>query len=130
AGAGEGVEAARAARGRLAAYPGGREVGWARAALVQALLDPDDYPAARDEARKLEQADKNSPLIVPVRLLMSRWATEKARADQAREINDDLLARNLDAPTRAYVLLLSAETSRLAGQVAEARDRFELARRA
>jgi TolA-binding protein len=128
--AGQPLDAAKAYRGMLSAYPRAREASWARAGLVQALLDLDDYAAARDEAKKLEQADRNGPLVVPVRLLMSRWATDKARLDEAREINDDLLARTLDPATRSYVLALSAETSRLNRQLDEARDRFELVRTA
>jgi TolA-binding protein len=128
--AGQPLDAAKSYRGMLSAYPRSREAPWARAGLVQALLDLDDYAAARDEAKKLEQADRNGPLVVPVRLLMSRWATEKARLDEAREINDDLLARTLDPATRSYVLTMSAETSRLNRQIDEARDRFELVRTA
>ncbi len=128
--AGQPLDAAKAYRGMLSAYPRSREAPWARAGLVQALLDLDDYAAARDEAKKLEQTDRSGPLVVPVRLLMSRWATEKARLDEAREINDDLLARTLDPATRSYVLTLSAETSRLNRQIDEARDRFELVRTA
>jgi TolA-binding protein len=128
--AGQPLDAAKSYRGMLSAYPRSREAPWARAGLVQALLDLDDYAAARDEAKKLEQADRNGALVVPVRLLMSRWATEKARLDEAREINDDLLARTLDPATRSYVLTLSAETSRLNRQIDEARDRFELVRTA
>jgi TolA-binding protein len=126
--AGQPLDAAKAYRGMLSAYPRAREASWARAGLVQALLDLDDYTAARDEAKKLEQADQSGPLVVPVRLLMSRWATGKARLDEAREINDDLLARTLDPATRSYVLTLSAETSRLNRQLDEARDRFQLVR--
>ena len=126
--AGQPLEAAKAYRGLLSAYPKSREAVWARAGLVQALLDLDDYPAAREEAKKLEAMDRTSPLVVPVRLLISRWATEKGRFDEAREINDELLARTLDPATRSYVLMLSAEASRANGQVAEARDRFELVR--
>lgn len=128
--AGQPLDAAKAYRGMLSAYPRSREAPWARAGLVQALLDLDDYTGARDEAKKLEQADRSGALVVPVRLMMSRWATEKARLDEAREINDDLLARTLDPATRSYVLTLSAETSRLNRQIDEARDRFELVRTA
>jgi TolA-binding protein len=128
--AGQSLDAAKAYRGMLSAYPRSREASWARAGLVQALLDLDDYTAARDEAKKLEQAAPTGPLVLPVRLLMSRWATEKARVDEAREINDDLLARTLPPATRSYVLTLSAETSRLNRQLDEARDRFELVRTA
>ena len=126
--AGQPLEAAKAYRGLLSAYPQSKEAAWARAGLVQALLDLDDYPAAREEAKKLEAMNRTGALVVPVRLLISRWATEKGRFDEAREINDELLARTLDPATRSYVLALSAEASRAGGQVAEARDRFELVR--
>lgn len=126
--AGQPLEAAKAYRGLLSAYPQSKQVAWARAGLVQALLDLDDYPAAREEAKKLEAMDRAGALVVPVRLLISRWATEKGRFDEAREINDELLARTLDPATRSYVLALSAEASRAGGQVGEARDRFELVR--
>jgi tetratricopeptide (TPR) repeat protein len=128
--AGQPLEAAKAYRGLLSAYPQSREAGWARAGLVQALLDLDDYPAAREEARKLEASNRAGALVVPTRLLISRWATERGRFDEAREINDELLARTLDPATRSYVLALSAEASRAGGQVGEARDRFELVRQA
>lgn len=126
--AGQPLEAAKAYRGLLSAYPKSREAVWARAGLVLALLDLDDYPAARDEAKKLEAADQTGTLAVPARLLISRWATENGRLDEAKEINDELLARTLDPATRSYVLALSAEASRAGGQVGEARDRFELVR--
>ncbi|HSB40922.1 MAG TPA: tetratricopeptide repeat protein, partial [Methylomirabilota bacterium] len=128
--AGQPLEAAKAYRGLLSAYPQSREAVWARAGLVQALIDLDDYTAAREEAKKVEAMDRGGTLAVPARLLISRWATEKERFDEAREINDELLARTLDPATRSYVLTLSAEASRVGGQVAEARDRFELVRRA
>jgi TolA-binding protein len=128
--AGQPLEAAKAYRGLLSAYPQSREAVWARAGLVQALIDLDDYAAAREEAKKVEAMDRAGTLAVPARLLISRWATEKERFDEAREINDELLARTLDPATRSYVLTLSAEASRAGGQVAEARDRFELVRRA
>ncbi|HYB69362.1 MAG TPA: tetratricopeptide repeat protein, partial [Candidatus Bathyarchaeia archaeon] len=126
--AGQPLEAVKAYRALLSAYPMSREVVWARVGLVQALLDLDDYAGARDEAKKLEQADRTGALAVPVRLLMSRWATERNRPTEAREIDDDLLARNLDPATRSYVLLLSAESSRQAGQAPEAHGRFEVVR--
>lgn len=128
--AGQPLEAAKAYRGMLSAYPQSREVPWARAGLVEALLDLDDFPAARDEAKKLEAADRSGVLGLPVRMRMSRWATEKGRYETAAEINDELLARNLDPATRSYVLVLSAEANRLAGQVDEARNRFGLVRQA
>ncbi|HKA63068.1 MAG TPA: tetratricopeptide repeat protein [Methylomirabilota bacterium] len=128
--AGQPLEAVKTYRGMLSAYPQSPEAPWARAGLAQALLDLDDFPGALDEAKKLEQTNRSGPLVIPTRLLLSRWAAEKGKVDEAREINDDLLARNLDPATRSYVLLLSAEASRLGGQASDARDRFQLVRNA
>ena len=127
---GQPLEAVKTYRGMLSAYPQSKEAPWARAGLVQALLDLDDFPGALDEAKKLEQTNRSGPLVTPTRLLLSRWAAEKGKVEEAREINDDLLARNLDPATRSYVLLLSAEASRLGGQASDARDRFQLVRNA
>ena len=125
---GQPLEAVKAYRGMLSAYPQSREAAWARLGLVEALLDLDDFAAALEETRKLEQANRTGPLVLPARLLLSRWAAEKGRVDEAREINEALLASNLDTATRSYVLVLSAETGRVGGQAAEARDRFGLVR--
>ena len=51
--AGQPLEAVKTYRGLLAAYPRTAEAAWARAGLVRALLDLDDYAAARAEARLL-----------------------------------------------------------------------------
>ena len=48
--AGQPLEAVKTYRGLLTAYPRTAEAAWARAGLVRALLDLDDYPAARAEA--------------------------------------------------------------------------------
>lgn len=125
---GQPLEAAKAYRAFLSAYPNSPEVLWGRVGLVQALLDLDDFAAAREEWARLDAADRTGALSQSTLLAMSRWATEKVRPDEAGQANDDLLARSLQPPTRAYVLLLSAEVARRAGQTGEARDRFELAR--
>jgi TolA-binding protein len=126
--AGQPLEAVKTYRALLSAYPQSLEALWARAGLVQALLDLDDYPAAREEARQLAAANRSDMLALPTLLLMSRWLTEKVRPDEARELNGNLLARNLEPTTRAYVLVLGAEVARRAGKFDEARDGFELVR--
>ena len=126
--AGQPLEAVKSYRGLLVAYPRTREAPWARAGLVRALLDLDDFGAARDEAQRLEALDTKGPLVVPVRLLLARHVVEKKLTGEAEAIFTELLGLDLDPPTRAYALTLSAESLRQAGQTAEARDRFVGAR--
>lgn len=128
--AGQPLESAKTYRAFLSAYPASREVLWGRVGLVLALLDLDDFAAAREEWTRLNAADRTGALSQATLIAMSRWAAVKARPEQAGQVNDDLLARSLQPATRAYVLLLSAETARRAGQPGEARDRFELVRSA
>jgi tetratricopeptide (TPR) repeat protein len=126
--AGQPLEAVKSYRGLLTAYPRTREAPWARAGLVRALLDLDDFSAARDEARQLEALDKKGPLVLPTRLLLARHVVEKNLTAEAEALFTDLLGLELEPPTRAYVLALSAESLRQGGQTAEARDRFVAAR--
>ena len=124
--AGQPLAAVQNYRGVMSAYPKMPEILWARAGLVLALLDLDDYAAALDEAQKLDAADKEGALGLPVLLAVDRWATEKRRADEARALEQGLLARNLEPATRAYVLLMGGEAEYQAGQMSEARSLFEL----
>jgi tetratricopeptide (TPR) repeat protein len=124
--AGEPLAAVQTYRGMMSAYPKMPEIPWARAGLVLALLDLDDYAAALDEARGLDAADKTGALGLPALLAVDRWATEKNRADDARALEQELLGRTLEPATRAYVLLLAGEVERNAGQLSDARSRFEL----
>jgi TolA-binding protein len=126
--AGQPLEAVKTYRGLLTAYPRTGEARWARAGLVRALLDLDDFPAARDEARLLETADRTGTLALPVRLLLARYVVDKSLTAEAETLHTELLGLNLEAPTRAYVLALSGESLRRAGQTTEARDRFVGAR--
>src|SRR5262249_33251670 len=59
--AGRPQDSVKTYRTLLGAYPNTSEASWARLGLVQALLDVDDYAAARDEARRLEAADPKGP---------------------------------------------------------------------
>ena len=123
--AGEPLAAVQAYRGVMSAYPKMPEMLWARAGLVLALLDLDDYAAALDEARRLDAADKTGVLGLPVLLAVDRWAVEKRRADESRALEQEILGRTLEPATRAYVLLLAGELERDAGQPSDARGRFE-----
>ena len=126
--AGQPLDAVSAYRTVLAAYANTPEAPWARAGLVQALLDLDDYQAAQEAARQLEAADRGRTFSLPTWLLVRQWLADKSRHDEARALDDDLLARTLDPPTRAWVLVVSADQARQSGQPDEARNRFELVR--
>jgi TolA-binding protein len=126
--AGQPKEAIAAYRRLLTGYPRASEAPWARLGLVQALLDIDDYQAAREEARQLEATDRNSPLALPAWLLMRRWLADKSKPEEARALDENLLARTLEPDTRAWVLLMSADLARQSGQVDDARSRLELVR--
>ena len=93
-----------------------------------ALLDQNDYAAAREEAKRLEASNKTSPLVPPTLLSLRRWAADKGMVEEGQALDTDLLARTLEPETRAWVLLLSGELARQAGNVGEARDRLELVR--
>jgi TolA-binding protein len=124
--AGQPLAAVQAYRGVMSAYPKMPEILWARAGLALAFLDLDDYAAALAEARTLDAADKTGTLGLPVLLAVDRWAVEKRRADDSRALEQEILGRTLEPATRAYVLLLAGEGERAAGQMSEARGRFEL----
>ncbi|MBI2528040.1 MAG: tetratricopeptide repeat protein [Candidatus Rokubacteria bacterium] len=126
--AGQPLEAVKIYRGLLTAYPQMTERLWARAGLVQALLDLDDGAGAAAEASQLDAADRKGTLALPAALLVGRWAAERQRPDEAQAVLQELLGRSLEPDVRAYVLVLSGEVARRAGQLAEARERFEAAR--
>jgi len=124
--AGEPLAAVQTYRGLLSAYPKTPEILWVRAGLVLALLDLGDSAGALAEARTLDAADKAGTLGLPAILAVDRWLTEKHRADEARALEQEILGRNLEPAARSYVLLLGGEVERDAGQLSEARSRFEL----
>lgn len=128
--AGQPADAVRAYRALLSAYPQSASAPWARAGLVQALLDQNDFAAAREEAKRLEASSKTSPLVLPTLLSLRRWAADKGKVEEGQALDTDLLARTLEPETRAWVLLLSGELARQAGNAGEARDRLELVRSA
>ena len=124
--ASEPLAAVQTYRGLLSAYPKMPEVLWARAGLALALLDLGDSAAALDEARILDTADRQGTLGLPVIIAAYRWLAEKQKADEARALEQEILGRNLEPATRSYVLLLGGEVEQSAGQLSEARSRFEL----
>jgi len=126
--AGQPADAIKAYRELLSAYSQSPSAPWARAGMAQALLDQNDFPAAREEAKRLEAMSKTSPLVLPTLLSLRRFAADKGRNEEAQALDTELLARTLEPETRAWVLLLSGQLARQGGNVGEARDRFELVR--
>jgi TolA-binding protein len=132
--AGQPLEAVKTYRGLLGAYPRTAEAPWVRAGLVRALLDLDDFAAAREEARRLQSSgrpgDATGSLALPTLLLLARHAVDKNRPEEAQPLLTELLGMQLGASPRAYVLVLSGESLRQAGQATDARDRFDAVRQA
>src|SRR5262249_51724358 len=126
--AGQPADAVKAYRALLSAYPGAPEAPWARVGLVRALLDLGDYPAAREEASKLNAADRSGTFSVPAWLMIRQSLAVTPRGDDARALDEDLLGRTLEPPTRTWVLLVSAEQASQSGQRDEARTGFDLVR--
>jgi TolA-binding protein len=126
--AGQPLEAVKTYRALLSAYPNTAEAPWARAGLVVALLDADDPAAARDELRELAKIDKTGRLSRPAAFHVARWLADKGRTDDLSALGGELLAQNLDAVTRAWVVVVTAEAQRKTGQAADARSQLELIR--
>jgi TolA-binding protein len=126
--AGDGLEAAKAFRWLLSAYPRTAEWGWARAGLARALLALGDWPGAREEIRQLQTAAPGHALVLPGLLILGRWAVEHNAFEPAHTLIQEILALDLTPQDRAYALLLNGEAYRREGQGGEARGQFELVR--
>jgi TolA-binding protein len=112
----------------LNAYPDTREQLWVRFGLVQALVDLGDLDTARAEVARLQALDTKRAVTVPALLGIARAAVETNRPGPGGAAVQDVLARNLDPPTRAYALLLAGDLYRQTGESGEARTRLEAAR--
>src|SRR5258705_9089842 len=91
--AGQPLEAVKTYRGLLAAYPRTGEAPWVRAGLVPALLDLDDYAAAREVARRLpsllQSGDKTGPLSRPPPPLPAPYAGGHNPPAEAARVHTD-----------------------------------------
>jgi TolA-binding protein len=130
--AGKPAEAVAAFRTFLAGGPGvmdptgGREREWADAGLAVALAAAGEW---NDVRRALGGLDtRRSALGVPVRLRVLATATESNQSAFAQTLVQELLAGNLPAPVRAWVLLVKGEAHRAEGNRDEARTQYDLAR--
>ncbi len=125
---GDGLEAAKAFRWLLSAYPRTAEWAWARVGLARALLALGDWPAAREEIRQLQAAAPGHALVLPGLLILGRWAVEHNAFEPAHTLIEEILTLDLAPQDRAYALLLNGEAYRREGQGGEARGQFELVR--
>src|SRR3970282_1891409 len=74
--AGSALDAAKAYRWLLSAYPRTPEWAWARVGLARALLALGDWPGAREEIRQLQAAARGHALVLPGLFILGRWAVE------------------------------------------------------
>ncbi len=125
---GNALEAAKAYRWLLSAYPRTREWAWARLGLARALLALGDWAGAREEVRQIQSGAPGHALLLPGLLVLERWAVEHDAFDAAHALHQEILALDLAPPEHAYALLLNGEAYRREGQSAEARSQFEVVR--
>jgi tetratricopeptide (TPR) repeat protein len=102
------------------------EQDWRDAGLALALLGAGDLDGARTAARPLAQ--RASRLSGPIHLKLLEALVTARRGPDADALAQELLAGTLDPDSRAWVLLLKGEASRLGGNVDDARTQYDLAR--
>ncbi len=124
--AGDALEAAKAFRWLLSAYPQTGLGPWARVGLARALLVLGDAAGARVELRQLQSASPGHALVLPGLFLLARWAVEHNAFEAAHGLGEEILAMDLTPHDRAYTLLLNGEAYRREGQSGEARSQYEL----
>lgn len=123
--AGPPIEAVKTYHGLLNAYPDTPDQLWARFGLAQALVDLGDLDAARAEMARVQTLDPQGAVTVAGLTTIALAAIEANRHAVGQAVLQDLLSRQLDAATRAYVLLLGGELYRQMGEPGEARSRLE-----
>lgn len=126
--AGQPLEAAKAYRWFLGAYPRGPEWPWARLGLAQSLLALGDWTGARGEIREIQRAAPTHPFVLAGFLLLLRQALERGTVESVHALRQEILSLEVRQEVRAYALYLDGEAYRREGQSAEARSQFELAR--
>lgn len=128
--AGDALEAVKAFRWLLSAYPETAERPWAYVGLARAFQALGDWAAAREEAGRLRSAAPGHPLVLPALFFLARRAVEAGAFEAAHAFHQDLLGLDLLPADRACTLLLDGEVYRREGRVAEARTQYELVRSA
>ncbi|MFQ5898161.1 MAG: tetratricopeptide repeat protein [Candidatus Methylomirabilia bacterium] len=116
---------AQAFRQLLSEFPNGAEVGRARVGLARAHLALDDLSGARKAVRQLQHDDPSHPLLLPALFLVLRRVLEREAIEYIPPLSHDLLALDLPAGLRSYVLYLNGEASRRLGLPGQARSQLE-----
>ena len=104
------------------------ERDWADAGLALALLETGDVPGARQAAQAL--GTRRSALEIPVLLRLAAGAVKATRGAEAVAIVQQLLAARIDAPTRAWAMIVSGDAHLADGNRDDARTQYDLARQA
>ncbi len=104
------------------------ERDWADAGLALALLAEGDVDGARRAAAPL--ATRKSALHEAVMLRLAAGAVAAKRGAEALPMLQELLGGRIDAPTRAWVLLVIGDAQQADGNRDEARTHYDLARQA
>ena len=104
------------------------ERDWADAGLALAVLAGGDVDGARRAAAPLRA--RRSALLTPVLLRLASGGVEAKRGADVQPLIQELLAAQLDAPSRAWALLVAGDAQVADGNRDEARTQFDLARQA
>jgi tetratricopeptide (TPR) repeat protein len=104
------------------------ERDWADAGLALALLAEGDIARARERADVLKT--RRSPLQIPVFLRLAAGATAAKRNAEALAMVQELLGGRLEAPARAWALLVAGDAQQGEGNRDEARTHYDLAKQA
>jgi tetratricopeptide (TPR) repeat protein len=99
---------------------------WADAGLALALLATGDVEGARKATEPLKT--RRSRLHVPVLVRLAAGAVEAKRGEDALAIVQELLGGRIEAPTRAWLLLVAGDAHHAAGNRDDARTQYDLAR--
>lgn len=102
------------------------ERDWADAGLALALLGAGDVEGARRAAEPLRA--RRSPLHSAVMLRLAAGAVDTKRPGEAAPAIQELLAGQLDPPSRAWVLLVAGDAARAQDNRDDARTQYDLAR--
>ena len=108
--------------------PSALERDWADAGLTLALLTTRDVDGARVAVQPLRA--RRSPLLIPVLLRVAAGAVDAKRGADAQAVVQELLGGRLDAPARAWALLVAGDAQQAEGNRDEARTQYEQARQA
>jgi TolA-binding protein len=121
------AESSQAFRSALATPGQFPDRDWAHLGLALSLIAAGDGAAAREAIRPLE--DRSPEFALPALLTLARAASADADRSGAHALHQRLLARNLPASERAWVLFMDADAFRAEKALDDARTQYGLALR-